>query len=389
MDLVQLLYTIKKFEIQVFCLFSCLNRTALFPNVSFSGSYEGYLAKLPEEMIETVTQQLTKFMTNILQRKIFSQKRQGKQPIIAYTKMSHNKIICEITPDFHRKNSIHAAKYARIILLTLLFCFLCTNAFGREQTNETESGIVPLSMVFHNIGWNALHSVTYNYGINFIGAGLGTWAFIGSGLDWKWNRLAYNNEWMPMTGGNANYIGYAVPILTPLTLYLTGLSIKNEKLQITGMALTQSLMLTLLIQTPLRIVTGRTWPGIVDGWDSVLSKRSDRADDYSGEFNWFNLDATGGWPSGHTANAFSAAATIAQIYHDNIPLKVAVYTYASLLGLCMSVYDHWASDVMAGVLIGFAVGTTVGKSYRDLIDKKNNKLTFYAASNSLGVIVKK
>jgi membrane-associated phospholipid phosphatase len=246
-------------------------------------------------------------------------------------------------------------------------------------------------MVFHNMGWNVLHSITYNYGLNFIGAGVGTWAMIETGIDWKWNRLAYNNEWMPMTGGNANYIGYAVPLLTPVVLYLTGLFIKEEKLQITGLALTQSLLLTLAFQTPLKIATGRTWPGIVDGYDSPLSKRSDRLDDYSGEFNWFNLDATGGWPSGHTANAFAAAATIAQIYHDKTWLKVVVFSYASLIGLGMSMYDHWASDVLAGALIGLAVGTVVGRSYSSLIDEdeKRNKLAIYATHNSLGIIIRK
>jgi hypothetical protein len=145
----------------------------------------------------------------------------------------------------------------------------------------------------------------------------------------------------------------------------------------------------MLIQTPLKIVTGRTWPGITDGWDSPLSKRSERQDDYSGEFNWFNIDAIGGWPSGHTANAFVAAATISQIYHDNTLLKIAVYSYASLIGLGMSVYDHWASDVIAGALIGLAVGTTVGKSYRSLIrEDKENGLTFYVTSNSIGFIIR-
>jgi len=276
----------------------------------------------------------------------------------------------------------------RKIFLVLIFSFMCTFVFGQDVTTETKREIVPLSRVFHNFGWNILHSVTYNYGLNFIGAGLETWALVETGIDWKWNRLAYNNNWMPTIGGNANYIGYIVPILTPITLYLTGISEKNEKLQLTGIALTQSLIITMLFQTPLKIATGRTWPGIVDGWDSPLSKRSDRKDNYSGEFNWFKLDATGGWPSGHTANAFAAAATIAQIYHDNTWLKVAVYSYASLLGLGMSVYDHWASDVIAGALIGFAVGTTVGRSYREFNDDKENRVTFYATTNTFGVIIK-
>jgi membrane-associated phospholipid phosphatase len=278
------------------------------------------------------------------------------------------------------------------IFIILFVIILLTPIFGQEQTDEqtseTEYTPAPLSTVFHNIGWNALHSITYNYGANMIGAGLGTLIFIETRLDWKWNRLAYNNEWMPKTGNYFNYVGYAVPALTPIALYVTGRAVKDEKLQITGLALTQSLALTMLIQTPLKIITGRTWPGIVDGWDSPLSKRSDRTDDYSDEFNWFNLDAIGGWPSGHTANAFAAAATIAHIYHENTALKAAVYTYASLIGLGMSIYDHWASDILAGALIGYAVGATVGKSFRGLTEKNEQKLTFYMTTNSMGVIIK-
>jgi hypothetical protein len=277
------------------------------------------------------------------------------------------------------------------IVIIIFVIILLTPIFGQEideQTDETDYAPVSLLTVFHNIGRNTLRSITYNYGANMIGAGMGTLIFIQSELDWKWNRLAYNNEWMPKTGNYFNYIGYAVPALTPVALYITGRAVKDEKLQITGLALTQSLLLTMAIQTPLKIITGRTWPGIVNGWDSPLSKRSDRTDDYSDEFNWFNLDAIGGWPSGHTANAFAAAATIAQIYHDNILLKIAVHTYASLIGLGMSIYDHWASDIIAGALIGYAVGTTVGKSFRSLTEGNEQKLTFYMTTNSMGVIIR-
>jgi len=277
------------------------------------------------------------------------------------------------------------------IFIILFVIILLTPIFGQEideQTDETDYAPVSLLTVFHNIGRNTLRSITYNYGANMIGAGMGTLIFIQSELDWKWNRLAYNNEWMPQTGNYFNYIGYAVPALTPIALYITGRAVKDEKLQITGLALTQSLALTMAIQTPLKIITGRTWPGIVNGWDSPLSKRSDRTDDYSDEFNWFNLDAIGGWPSGHTANAFAAAATIAHIYHDNTALKVAVYSYASLIGLGMSIYDHWASDILAGALIGYAVGATVGKSFRSLTEKKDQKLTFFMTHNAVSVIIR-
>jgi membrane-associated phospholipid phosphatase len=287
------------------------------------------------------------------------------------------------------KKRTQISKFGRILMLIIFFCFICTYASGQEQTNENKNEKVPFLMVFHNFGWNILHSITCNYGINFVGAGLATFISVESGLDWKWSRLAYNNGWMPKIGNYTNYVGYAVPVLSPLILYLTGRFTNNYKLQIAGLALTQSIMLTLLIQVPMKVLTGRTQPGIVNGWDSPNSRRSDRTDNYSREFKGFSLDFVGGWPSGHAAHAFSAAATIAQIYHDILWLKIAVYSYASLLSLGMSMYDHWASDVFAGALIGLAIGTTVGKSYRNLIEKKEDKIMLYATSNSLGVIIRK
>jgi len=274
------------------------------------------------------------------------------------------------------------------IIFILLFFSLCIQVFGQQLNYEAGNGTVPLKMVFNNIGWNTLHTLTHNYGINFVGAGLGTWMFIETGLDWEWNRIAYNHVWMPKVGEFGNIIGYVVPVLTPIVLYSTGFSVKDEKLQLAGLALTQSLALTMFYQLSLKMITGRTMPGITDGWDSSLSKRSSRTDDFSGEFNWFNLNIIGGWPSGHVANAFAAAATLAQVYHDNIWLKVSAYSYASLVGVLMSVYDHWASEVIAGVLIGLAVGTTVGRSYRNLLEEKENKVTFYVTPNSVGVIIR-
>ncbi|MDR2517645.1 MAG: phosphatase PAP2 family protein [Spirochaetaceae bacterium] len=264
---------------------------------------------------------------------------------------------------------------------------LCIYTFGQdiEQTNAAQYRGVSLSMVFHNIGWNALHSITYNYGLNFIGAGLETWAFIETGLDWKWRNTAYENNWLSRCGIPGLYIAYTVPVFAPAAAYITGRIIKDERLQITGLALVQALALTFGIQSVLKMSTGRALPGIVNELDHT---RSQRADDFSDEFNWFNMNFIGGWPSGHTANAFAAAAVIAEMYYDNLPLKIGVYTYAALMGLGKSVTVHWASEVIAGALIGYAVGKTVGKSYRGIMGNRENRLTFYITNNSLGVIIR-
>ena len=267
----------------------------------------------------------------------------------------------------------------------MIFSLACFCAFGQEADNAPRP-TAPLSLVFHDIGWNALHSVTRNYGINFAAAGLGTWGFIGSGADWEWRKLAYENEWMPQTGMPLVYIGYVVPGITPVAVYLTGHFIHNTKLQITGLALTQSLALTLGIQTVLKMVTGRALPGIVTELDHT---RTARANDFSGEFGWFSPNFIGGWPSGHTANAFSAAGTISEIYHDNLALQIGVWTYAALMGLGVSISVHWASDVFAGALIGYAIGRTTGRSFRKLLEgKEDNKPSLYVTGNAAGIIMR-
>jgi membrane-associated phospholipid phosphatase len=241
--------------------------------------------------------------------------------------------------------------------------------------------------VGHEIGWNLLGAITCNYGLNFMSAGLGTWAFIETGIDWKWRNVSYNNPWLSNCGLPGLYIGYIVPVITPVVVYTTGRFTGSTKLQITGMALVQSLVLTLAIQTPLKMITGRALPGIVTELDHA---RNARTDDFSGEFDWFNLNFVGGWPSGHTANAFAAAATIAEIYKTNTWLKIGVYTYAALIGFGVTLDVHWASEALAGALIGYAVGKTVGKSFSKLIAGAETKspLSFYFVPNTVGFIVR-
>jgi len=273
------------------------------------------------------------------------------------------------------------------ILCFVFMIFLCFSVFTEENDDKPPS----LLLIFHDIGWNTLHSFTFNYGANFIGAGLGTWALIGSDIDWKWRNNAYNNTWVSNLGRPGLYVGYVVPALTPVVTYTVGRFTNDEKLQITGMALVQTLILSLAIQTPLKMITGRALPGIVTELDQT---RSSRTDNFSGEFNWFNKNPIGGWPSGHTLNAFAAAATISKIYDENIWVKVGVFSYAALIGFGVTLNVHWASEALAGALIGYAIGSSVGKSFKKLLNNRSNnnstenKVSFYFYPNSIGMIIK-
>jgi membrane-associated phospholipid phosphatase len=258
---------------------------------------------------------------------------------------------------------------------------------GHDKARHDNVSPPSLLLIFHDIGWNTLHSFTCNYGLNFIGAGLGTWAFIATDIDWKWRNLAYDNTWLSNMGRPGLYIGYVVPALAPVITYATGRIIEDNKLQITGMALLQTLMITLAVQTPLKMITGRALPGIVTELDHT---RNPSTDNISGEFNWFNKNPIGGWPSAHTAQAFAAAAAISEIYSDNTWLKAGAYAYAAIIGFGVTVNVHWASEALAGALIGYAIGSTVGKSYKKLLDKNSTEdnVSFYFSPNGAGVIIK-
>jgi hypothetical protein len=262
------------------------------------------------------------------------------------------------------------------------------NVPEQETDARASAEVLPMYMIFHDIGWNFLHSVAYNYGANFIGAGLSTWGLIESGIDWQWNRLAYNNRALAYSGMPTVYMGYFVPGLAPLAFYIAGALIKDKRAQITGLALTQSLILGVSIKASMKMITGRAMPGIVTELDQV---RYTRTDDFSKEFDWFNMKYVAGWPSGHVVNAFAAAATIAEIYDDYGWVKAAAYVYAALITVGCSVNVHWLSDNVAAALIGYAIGKTVGKNFSKLAynnriaREKDIRVSFNFGLNTVGL----
>jgi len=268
-----------------------------------------------------------------------------------------------------------------------VFFLLVFHLYG--DSSETEK--TPSPHIFHNIGWNLLNSFAYNYGANFVGAGVGTWGIIETGLDWKWRNTVYDNPWLQNIGGPVMGTGGLVPLITPLVFLVSGKLLDDRKLVITASALTQTLILTMAIQSPLKMITGRRDPGLVD---NGFYRRISGEADFSGVFNWFNMDFFNGWPSGHTANAFSAAATISELYHDNFWIKAVVYTYASFIGFGTTVSAHWASEAIAGALIGYAIGKTVGRSYRKFLDNGGEKnqdelpISFYCTPHSAGIHIR-
>ena len=105
-------------------------------------------------------------------------------------------------------NSFHKEfiKYA----LSLLIIFY---SFSVQSQDSTKFSFL---IAFHHLGKNTLGSFTYNYGANYLAAGLLTYPLVKSGFDWKWERMSVNHSWIPAAGMPSVALGGLVPLAVPL-----------------------------------------------------------------------------------------------------------------------------------------------------------------------------
>lgn len=98
--------------------------------------------------------------------------------------------------------------------------------------------------------------------------------------------------------------------------------------------------------------------GIITTVTKVAVGRARPRDDLgTAEFNPFGGDQS--FPSGHTSHAFAIASVIANHY-DETWITYSSYTVAGLVGLARSYHGgHFASDILAGGIIGTMVGKSV------------------------------
>jgi membrane-associated phospholipid phosphatase len=197
-----------------------------------------------------------------------------------------------------------------------------------------------------------------HYGIDYLAGGLATFGMVKTGIDWKWYRLSVENPWLNRAGLPGFYGETLIQTAGPVGLYLLGLHQRNPDLQVTALALAQASLLAVTITSAIKVFTGRVPP-------YNLSELND----YSGDFRFGFLRGgiRDGWPSGHTAGAFALATTLITLYPGHPAVTIGSLAYATFIGLSVSTNVHWASDVVAGALIGWVVGETVGHSFRRLL----------------------
>jgi len=151
-------------------------------------------------------------------------------------------------------------------------------------------------------------------------------------------------ESMDKAANKLEKLGSTYAIATAGGFYLAGMISGDKEIRATGTdAISASLITGLVIVPAMKFAVGRARPSEDKG--TAFFKPFKGGDP--------------GFPSGHTTEAFAVASVITAHYSDTW-VQVTAYGLASLAGLArMEQNQHFASDVVAGALIGYAVGKAV------------------------------
>jgi membrane-associated phospholipid phosphatase len=140
--------------------------------------------------------------------------------------------------------------------------------------------------------------------------------------------------------------------------YLAGVSGDNETaISVAQDGLSASIIASGIITPTIKFITGRARP---------------REDLGVAHFHPFDLSYSpnSSFPSGHTTQAFAVASVIANHYEQPW-VAYSSYTVAGLVGVARIYHDaHFASDVLAGAMIGTLVGKTVVAHNKSLRSNK-------------------
>jgi len=147
---------------------------------------------------------------------------------------------------------------------------------------------------------------------------------------------------------------YDIPTLG--IFYACGVIWKNKKAKETGLKGLEAYVITAVFTQAIKQFTHRHRP-------RQYPDVPPNPHEWDGPFNWGGTDGIFGYnsfPSGHSSTVFSIATVIGLEYWDTKWVPMVSFGLAGLTALYRTmVNDHWASDVLFGSALGFAIGSMV------------------------------
>ena len=191
---------------------------------------------------------------------------------------------------------------------------------------------------------------------------------VNQGWDYQVHHFFYEHPNYGNLGSSAAAGGALAPILAATGFYSYGLLGNHSEAIVAGHAVTQAVAIAFTYHELLKAVTGRPTPQGVAETEMRSHSETFRFGFMRGGLFW-------GWPSGHMATNTAAAVALSRFYPAHKGVVAFSYTWIAYMFYGVVAHDgasmHWFSDAVAGTLIGFAIGQTVGNSYLDALHGKS------------------
>jgi hypothetical protein len=188
----------------------------------------------------------------------------------------------------------------------------------------------------------------------FLAAAL-TLVLVESGADWRYFEST-RSDLLFSLALPAAIIGFFVPVIVPVGLYIIGEMRRMPELVRAGAALAQSVIVAYVVSCFYKIFTGRIQPEFLTHLSTVDISREF-------QFGFLRNGIFWGWPSSHAAVACAMVAALVVLYPRIRAIKYLALLYGLYIVLGVSVSIHWLSDALAGAIIGSVAGIVVARSF--------------------------
>jgi membrane-associated phospholipid phosphatase len=233
-----------------------------------------------------------------------------------------------------------------------------------KQESREEPGAPAHLTPFSNIGINIFNSfIGYNTFFH-LGGIAATMLMVNNDVDYViYRQLKHWNAARPyfypsIITGTSGWLIISAP------LFFYGFFRPDIETLGAAYAVFQSTLISIVYATLVKAVTGRSYPD--EKWHTNMRRESRVF-----RFGFLRGGIFYGWPGGHVMITTAAMASLAWYYPDKWWIGIAGALLITYTTIGVTVHEgHWMSDNIAGILMGYAIGSTVGRSFRNIVNKK-------------------
>jgi len=260
---------------------------------------------------------------------------------------------------------VRVSRFLQIVLLSLLTCFSSLSAADPQVlVAEKPAALHPFSILGKNLSDCFWGETTFFH----LGAFATTSVMVNTHADRKIQDyfIEKNPLGQPFAFAMLR-LGDATSIILGLSFWGIGSWVGDSTLAAAGAAAVQAVTINGAFVGSLKMITGRTRPGEFNRDDDFFPSWKDRVDDFGHRLSW---------PSGHTSSSFAFVASQHAFYPKEKWIPWVGYPITAAIGIGMVEGDyHWASEVIAGAIIGTVIGYTTGRNFREEYERRRSGKT--------------